>query len=295
MTPDRPILIAGPTASGKSALAMKIAADRGGWIFNADALQIYGCWRVLTARPSVDDEARIPHRLYGFLEAETPYSVGRWLTDLQAGLDEAKAAGARPVIVGGTGLYFRALTQGLAEIPPIPDSVVREGETLLAAEGAEGLAEDLRHIDPKGHAAIDARNPARVMRAWQVYRATGISLADWRDRTPPPLAPLDNCETHLVTPDREVLYARCDARAQSMIAAGALDEAAAIAASGLPDDAPAMKAIGAHDLVAHIRGEISLKEATTNLAQATRRYAKRQLTWFRNQTSGWNPAPGLGD
>jgi tRNA dimethylallyltransferase len=285
----RPILIAGPTASGKSGLALALAERLGGGVINADALQVYANWRVLTARPTVEEEARAPHRLYGHLPATAAYSVGDWLRDIAATLDACRAESLRPIIVGGTGLNFKALTEGLAEIPPIPQEVRARAEVDFEALGLAAFAARLAEADPESFAVIDARNPARLRRAWEVLAATGEGMATWRARTPAPLIPLANAIPVLLIPDRAALYARSDARFAAMLATGALEEAGA--AMSLPPDAPALKALGAADLIAHLRGEITLDEASERASTATRNYAKRQLTWFRNQMTGWPAFP----
>ncbi|WP_409622840.1 tRNA (adenosine(37)-N6)-dimethylallyltransferase MiaA [Gemmobacter sp.] len=282
--PDRPVLIAGPTASGKSALAMALAMAQGRTVVNADALQVYACWRVLTARPSPEDEAAVPHRLYGHVAAGQPYSVGHWLREVA----QVLATDPRPVIVGGTGLYFSALTEGLADIPPPPPEVRARADARLAAEGAAAL---LAELDPATLARIDRRNPARIQRAWEVQAATGQGLAAWQDRTGPPLLPLGQAHALVLRPDPGWLGARIDRRFAGMIAAGALEEVRAM----LPHWAPAQpwaRAIGAPELVAHLRGETTLDQALAAACTATRRYAKRQRTWMRNRLRPW-PALSL--
>ncbi|WP_126977220.1 tRNA (adenosine(37)-N6)-dimethylallyltransferase MiaA [Frigidibacter oleivorans] len=276
---DRPVVIAGATASGKSALALAIAEARGGAIVNADALQVWSCWRLLSARPSPAEEARAPHRLYGHLSPGAEYSVGHWLREvapLLAGRD-------RPIVVGGTGLYLTALTAGLAEIPPVPPELRAEADARLAAEGTAGM---LAEIDPDTLARIDRLNPARVQRAWEVQRATGRGLAFWQDRTPPPLLPEAGATCLLLDARPDWLAARIDRRFDAMLAGGALDEVAAM----LPAWDPAAlwaKAIGAPELVAHLRGEIPLAVARDRAQAASRQYAKRQRTWFRARMRGW--------
>lgn len=277
--PDRPVLIAGPTASGKSALAAEIVTRSGGVIVNADALQVYECWRVLTARPSVEEEAALPHRLYGTVGRRQPWSVGHWLRAVAPLLRD----GPRPVIVGGTGLYFTALTEGLAEIPATPPEIRLEGDRLLAAHGIAAL---LDGIDEATARRIDRLNPARVQRAWEVQRATGRGLADWQDDTGPPLLPLALCEPFVLRPDRDWLANRIGLRFDQMMREGALEEVRA----NLPDwdpTLPSSRAIGAAELVAHLRGESPLSEAVEAAKTATRQYAKRQRTWFRNRLRGW--------
>ena len=274
---ERPVLIAGPTASGKSALAMELAARDGRVIVNGDALQVHADWRVLTARPSAQDEAARPHVLYGHVTRGAEYSVGHWLREVKAHLD-------RPVvIVGGTGLYLSALTQGLAPVPAIPPAVRAEADALLATEG---LAAMLAGVDAGTAAGLDRANPARVQRAWEVLRATGRGLADWQRSATVPLLPLARAEALLVMPERDALAARIGRRFDAMLAAGALDEVRA----AVPDwaaTAPWARAIGAPELVAHLRGEMTLAEATEAAKAATRQYAKRQRTWFRGRMGDW--------
>ncbi len=275
---DRPVLIAGPTASGKSALALAIAETGGGRILNADAMQVFADWRVLTARPTRAEEARAVHALYGHVAWERAYSVGDWLRDA-----EPLLTGPRPIIVGGTGLNFRALTEGLARIPPIPPQVRAEAADRLAAVGLEALGRDLAG---DVRAAIDLANPMRVLRAWEVARATGRSIRDWQADTPPPLLPRAACTALLVEAPTDWLDARIARRFAAMLAGGALEEARAV----LPRWDPALnaaQAIGAPELVAHLRGETSLAEARAAATLASRRYAKRQRTWFRARMRDW--------
>ncbi|MFU8777770.1 MAG: tRNA (adenosine(37)-N6)-dimethylallyltransferase MiaA [Roseovarius sp.] len=279
IAPDRPVLIAGPTASGKSALAMAIAHAQGGVIVNADALQVYENWRILSARPSAGDEAAIPHRLYGHIGALTPYSTGHWLREVAQILQSP----ARPIVIGGTGLYFSALTEGLAEIPATPAPIRAEADHLLSTQGIAAL---LDALDPMTLARIDTRNPMRVQRAWEVQRATGRGLAAWQDDTPPPLLPLDACTPLLITADKDWLDARIARRFDAMLDAGALEEARANLPLWNPA-LPSMKAIGAPELIAHLRGKMTLDQAREAATIATRQYAKRQRTWFRARMRTW--------
>lgn len=283
----QPILIAGPTAIGKSALALALAERLDGCVINADASQVYAEWRVLTARPGKADEARAPHLLYGHVPARTPYSVGVWLRDVDAALAECAAKGWRPIVVGGTGLYLTALTEGLADIPPPSPAVRAAAQAQLDALGVAGLAAEIAARDPATFAALDSANPARLLRAWEVLEQTGEGLAAWRARTAPPLIALADARAMVLTPDRAALYARCDARFAAMLAGGALDEARAMAALTLPASAPALRALGARELIAHLRGETTLDAAAEAARQATRNYAKRQMTWFRNRMIAW--------
>lgn len=274
---EAPVLIAGPTASGKSALAMDLAVRDGRVIVNADALQIYDCWRVLSARPSVAEEAALPHALYGHIGRDDAYSVGHWLRDVTPFL-------TRPVvIVGGTGLYFKALTQGLAEIPATPAEVRQEADARRARDGFGVL---LAELDAATAGRIDVENPMRVQRAWEVLRATGQGLAAWQDSTGPALLARADCQALVMIPDVSWLNARIDTRFGNMITNGALDEARA----ALPhwrSDQPWAKAIGAPELIAHLRGEIGLQQAVQAATLASRQYAKRQRTWFRSQMKDW--------
>lgn len=271
---DRPILIAGPTASGKSALALHLAETTGGVIVNADALQVYGNWRVLTARPDPQETARAPHHLYGHVAWDATYSVGHWLRDVAPLL-----SGPRPIIVGGTGLYFRALTEGLADIPPTPPEIRAEADSLPLDVLLAGL-------DARTATAIDRQNRARVQRAWEVWRATGRGLAAWQADTPPPLLPLPDCTGLVLDTPVPWLNARIATRFDRMLAEGALDEVR----DNLPRWAPellSMRAIGAPELVAYLKGELDLDTARERAIIASRQYAKRQRTWFRARMQRW--------
>lgn len=284
---NRPILLAGPTASGKSALALALAERAGGLVINADSQQVYAGWRILTARPGPAEEARVPHRLYGHVPLEAAYSTGAWLRDCAAAIAEAGAGGRRAVVVGGTGLYFKALTEGIAPIPTVPPELRRSAEAALERDGLAAFAGRLAARDPETAATLDLANPMRVLRAWEVLEHSGIGLAAWRARTEPPaLAPQDAVRL-VLAPPRKWLYARCEARFDAMMAAGALEEVRAVMARDLPAHAPGLKAVGAPELMAHLRGEIGLDAAVTAAKTATRRYAKRQLTWVRNQMADW--------
>ena len=280
---ERPVLIAGPTASGKSALAMELAARDGRLIVNADALQVYGDWRVLTARPSAAEEAALPHALYGHVGRARDYSVGEWLREV------APLLGRPVVVVGGTGLYFSALTEGLAEVPPVPPEVRAEADGLRLGGG---LAEMVAALDPATAARTDLRNPARVQRAWEVLRATGRGLATWQAAGAAPLLPREGVEALVFRPSVPWLDARISRRFAQMLQEGALEEARA----ALPHwqaERPWARAIGAPELVAHLRGEMDLAEAEAAAVLASRQYAKRQRTWFRSRMADWTPVvPG---
>ena len=273
---EAPVLIAGPTASGKSVLAMELAARDGRVIVNADALQVYGCWRLLTARPSAAEETALPHALYGHIARDQPYSAGHWLRDMRALL-------ARPVvIVGGTGLYFLALTEGLAEVPEIPAQVRAEADALRLGD----LPAMVAALDPQTAARIDRANPARVQRAWEVLRTTGRGLAAWQADTPAPLIARGAAQALVLRPQVDWLNTRIDLRFDAMMAQGALDEVRAEAPFWQPDRASA-RAIGAPELMAHLRGETGLDAAIAAAKLASRQYAKRQRTWFRNRMRDW--------
>ncbi|APX90913.1 tRNA (adenosine(37)-N6)-dimethylallyltransferase MiaA [Brevirhabdus pacifica] len=286
LPPDRPVLIAGPTASGKSALAARIVREGGGLIVNADALQVYGNWRLLTARPSAGEEAALPHRLYGHVAAGDSYSVGHWLREVAEILEGPNAP--RPVVVGGTGLYFRALTEGLAPIPATPADLRAELDARLREEGVAALAAELVREDPATAGGIDLANPKRVQRALEVLRATGRGLRTWQDATPAPLLPIDRVLPIVLSPGRDALNARIDLRFDQMMDQGALEEARA----NLPGWDPAAlssRAIGAPELIAHLQGEIDLATAVARAKIATHQYAKRQRTWFRARMGNWHP------
>ena len=281
--PNRPALIAGPTASGKSALALRLAVSQGRRVVNADALQVQQAWRVLTARPTQADEAAAPHALYGHVGWGAPYSVGTWLREVRP-LLRARPA---PVIVGGTGLFLTALTEGLVEMPPTDDAVRAEGDALLRASGLPVMVADL---DTRTRERIDTANPARVQRAWEVLKQTGRGLADWQDETGPPDLPLRKAAAFLIDAPKEQLDPRIEGRFDAMLEAGAIEEAEAV----LPfwnERVPGAKAIGASELIAHLRGEMTLDDARERAIVATRRYATRQRTWFRSRMTEWRRIP----
>jgi len=278
--PGQVVLIAGPTAAGKSALALRIAQETGRAVVNADALQIWSCWRVLTARPTAEDEAAAPHLLYGHVAPGRSYSVGDWLAEV-AGL---LGSGRGLVIAGGTGLYLSALTRGLAVIPPVPPEIRAQGDAWLAQDG--GLAEMIAVLDPRTRAGLDLRNPARVQRAWEVLSATGRGLADWQADTPPPLVAPDRAQRFVLQMDRDVLAGRIARRFDAMLAAGALDEVRAMLPHWDPR-AQWARAIGAAELAGHLSGRLTLAEAREQAVIATRQYAKAQRIWFRNRMRDW--------
>ncbi len=277
------MLIAGPTASGKSALALALARQAGGTVINADSMQVYRDLRVLTARPTPEEEASVPHLLYGHVDAAVNFSAGAFVADAASALAEARAAGRLPVFVGGTGLYFKALTRGLSAVPAIAPEIRDGVRARLERHGVEALHAELARADPAAAGRLKPRDRTRVARALEVVEATGRSILDWhRDGLPPLLAPGEFAAIFLA-PGREQLYARIDARFEAMLAAGALEEVARLAARGLDPLLPAMKAHGVPALIRHLTGEITLAEAAEIGRADTRHYAKRQFTWFRHQ------------
>lgn len=290
------VLIAGPTASGKSALALALAERLNGIVINVDSMQVYRDLRVITARPTPADEAHVPHRLYGYVDAAENYSVGRWLSDAQRSLAEVRSAGRIPILIGGTGLYFKALTTGLAAIPPINPETRSRLRKRLESEGVEALHADLQKRDPESAKRVMVRDRSRILRALEVVEATGRTIVDWHREGMPPVIDAGAAAKIFLTPEREDLKRRIEARFDAMLVAGALDEVSALDARDLPDHLPAMKAHGVPWLRKYLRGEISLEEAATGGKMDTRRYAKRQVTWFRNQMPDWiwvNPEEGL--
>ena len=284
--PPSVTLIAGPTASGKSALALNLARETGALIINADSQQLYADLRVLTARPSPEDEAQADHRLYGVADAADAWSVGKWSRAALNLLDIARADGRPAILVGGTGLYFTALTRGLAEIPPVPQSVRDAVEADYMAQGEAAFRARLAEIDAEAARSIEQGDRQRLVRAMSVHSASGRALSDWKADTRPLLSP-GSWRGRVIEPDRADLYANCDRRVDLMMENGALDEVRALTARNLSPALPAMKAVGVRELAAYLAGEVGRDEAIDALKQATRNYAKRQLTWFRNQTPGW--------
>jgi tRNA dimethylallyltransferase len=285
----RAVLIAGPTASGKSALALALAEELDGVIINADSMQIYRDLRILTARPSPDEEARVPHRLYGHVDAALNYSVGRYVAEAADALAHTERDSKLPIFVGGTGLYFKALTRGLAAMPPIPGPVRKAVRERLAAEGPEALHAQLAQADAVSAQRLKPTDRQRIARALEVVLATGRALSDWHAQKTTPL--LDPAQTVklFVSPDRAELYARIDARFDAMLTAGALAEVKKLAARQLDPQVPAMKAHGVRWLVQHLEGRITLQEASQYAKLDVRHYAKRQYTWFRHQLADWTP------
>jgi tRNA dimethylallyltransferase len=277
------ILIAGPTASGKSALALKLAEKVDGAVINADSMQVYNDLRIITARPSPEEESRVPHRLYGHVEASENYSVGRWFAEATKALSEAREQGRPALLVGGTGLYFSTLTRGIAAVPPIPEELRRDVRARLTAEGTAALHAELAARDPATAARLKPGDRSRVTRALEVVLATGRSLTAWHDDNTRPSVDIQRAAKVFLMPERDELRSRIDARFDAMMAAGALAEVRALAARQLDPNLPAMKAHGVPWLIRHLNGEIPLDEAIAQAKRDTQRYTKRQATWFRNQ------------
>src|SRR6266536_3936268 len=280
---SKAVLIAGPTASGKSALALELAQKAGGIVINADSMQVYRDLRIITARPTVEEEARAPHRLYGHVDAAVNFSAGAWVADAASVLAEVRAQHRLAIFAGGSGLYFRALTRGLSAVPPIPVDVRESVRARLERNGVEALHAELTHRDPVSAEHLKPRDRTRIARALEVVEATGRSLTDWHRDGLPPLLPQGEFNALFLAPDRDRLYASIDARFDAMLNAGALEEVAALAARHLDPLLPAMKAHGVPALIRHLKGEIT-REAAAVIGRAdTRHYAKRQFTWFRHQ------------
>lgn len=280
---SKAVLIAGPTASGKSALALELALATGGIVINADSMQVYRDLRIITARPTAADEARVPHRLYGHVDAAVNFSAGAWVSDAAKALDEARAQGRLPIFIGGTGLYFKALTAGLSVVPPVPAEVRDDVRARLERNGVEALHAELARRDPAAAERLNLRDRTRIARALEVIEATGRSLLDWHREGQPPLLPKGSFRAVFLAPERDELYARIDTRFDAMLGAGALMEVERLAARHLDPLLPAMKAHGVPALIRHLRGELSLEEAASIGRADTRHYAKRQFTWFRHQ------------
>jgi tRNA dimethylallyltransferase len=281
------VLIAGPTASGKSALALTLAEELGGTVINADSMQVYRDLRVITARPTLGEEARAPHRLYGHVDAAENYSVGRWCVDVSTALADAERAGRLPIVVGGTGLYFKTLTKGLAAIPAIPAEIRAAVRGRLTAEGVAPLYAELAARDPDTARRLMPADRSRITRALEVVLATGRSLADWHGDGMKPVVDPAGAVRIFLDVERAELYRRIDARFDAMLAAGALEEVRALAGRHLDPTLPTMKAHGVPWLIRHLGGELGLDEAAEEGKRDTRRYTKRQATWFRHQLPDW--------
>lgn len=281
------ILIAGPTASGKSAVALRVAEAVGGTIINADSMQVYSDLRVLTARPDEEDERRVPHALYGFLDGSEAYSVGRWLQDTGDAIATVRSKGQVPVVTGGTGLYFKALLDGLSPVPGIPADIrERWREEAKRLDGPE-LHAMLAERDPAMAERLRPTDPQRIVRALEVLEATGQSLADWQQKPGTPLLQESETACFVIAPPREALVSRINSRLSQMVDHGALDEVKALMARELAPDLPIMRALGVKPLAAHLAGKLAMDEAIEQTGAETRQYAKRQMTWAKRNMITW--------
>nr|WP_205634486.1 tRNA (adenosine(37)-N6)-dimethylallyltransferase MiaA [Rhizobium altiplani] len=286
------ILITGPTASGKSALAVEFAKQHNGVVINADSMQVYDTLCVLTARPSDEDMQGVPHYLYGHVPANLAYSTGAWLRDVTELLPRLHADGRKPIFVGGTGLYFKALTGGLSDMPAIPEEVRSRLRSRLQEEGRDELYRQLRERDPLVAESLRPQDGQRIVRALEVLEATGRSIADFQAQTGPVIVDPSTSRKIVVAPDRAILHQRINGRFEKMLEQGAEDEVKTLLSLSLPPDMPVMKAIGVSQIAAMLRGELSRDEVLERGAAATRQYAKRQMTWFRNQMDeSWERLP----
>ncbi len=285
----RAVLIAGPTASGKSAVAMAIAREFDGVVINADSMQVYRDLRILSARPSEDEEAAVPHRLYGFVDGAEAFSTGRWAEAAANTIRDVWAGGQLPIVIGGTGLYFRAFESGLAPVPEIPQSIRQALRERAASEGADALHSELQRKDPAMAERLEPGDRQRVLRALEVFEATGRSLLDWQGmhKTTGFLEGVRTARV-LLEVERAELYRRCEARFDIMMSTGALEEVQTLLDRDLDPDLPVMKAVGVPQLAAYLRNEADLDDAASASKTATRQYAKRQLTWFRSNMISWN-------
>jgi tRNA dimethylallyltransferase len=289
------IVIGGPTASGKSTLAMRLAAATGGVIINADSMQLYRELRILTARPTPADEARLPHRLYGVLPAARPGSAGSWLALAGEALAEAQASGRPAIVVGGTGLYLHALLHGLADVPPVPAATRAAASALHRRLGGAAFHAELRGRDPVMAGRLAPHDRQRLIRAFEVVSATGRSLADWQAAAPARVALPQPVIGIALLPPRAEVYARIGRRLEAMVAAGALDELRALQGLGLAPDLPLLKAVAVRELLAHLEGRLDLASALARATIQTRRYAKRQVTWLRHQLPELAPVARFGE
>lgn len=281
------VLIAGPTASGKSALGLALADRLGGEIINADSMQVYGDLRIVTARPSVEEEGRAPHHLYGHVSADTVYSTGQWLSEAKSAIAHVHARGRVPIVLGGTGLYFRALTEGFVEVPDIPDEIRGATRAEVDENGPMAAHVILKKVDPAWAAQVHENDPQRIARGLEVFRATGRPLTEWQAEPveAPDLGPVAK---FVLEPDRDWLIERIHRRFRLMVDVGAVREVEALLKQGLAPSLPAMKALGVPELGGYLAGDMSLEEAVEAAAIKSRQYAKRQSTWFRQQMISWN-------
>ena len=283
----KPMLIAGPTASGKSYLAKELALRLNGVVINADSMQVYQELRVLTARPSVEDEQQVPHRLYGFVPACRAYSIGLWLKDMEKSLTWAVSENLRPIIVGGTGLYFMGLTEGLSDVPAISPAIRHHWRGEGARFGAVKLHKVLQARDPLMAEKLVPSDSQRIIRALEVLDQTGRSLHHFQMKKNSPLLPAESCHCLSLMPARDWLYKQINMRFDQLVAGGAVEEVQALMAQNLVADLPAMGALGVPQITDYLQGTIALQQAIDSAKQATRRYAKRQFTWQKRNNITW--------
>jgi tRNA dimethylallyltransferase len=283
----RAILIAGPTASGKSGLALRLAEALGGVVINADSMQVYRELRILTARPNPEEEARVPHALYGFAAGREAYSAGRYAADAARAIKEAREKGLRPIIVGGTGLYFKTLLEGLSPMPEVPEEVRAHWRSEAAKSDPGALHVILAGRDPETAARLAPGDTQRIVRALEVLEASGVPLSEWQQRPRAPVLDASQTVRFVVVPERDTLCRKIDARFESMMTAGALEEVQQLGGLGLDPGLPIMRAHGVPPLLAHLAGTLSLKAAIAGAQAETRQYAKRQLTWARGNMFSW--------
>lgn len=290
MNDQRAILIAGPTASGKSGLALCLAERLRGIVINADSMQVYRELRILTARPTAADEARAPHKLYGIVSGAEAYSVGRYVEDAKTAISEARKSGLRPILVGGTGLYFKALLEGLSPVPGVPEEIRNHYRGLArTTQGAQQLHQELSDRDPDMAARLGPRDKQRIVRALEVLEGTGQSLAYWQSLPGQPVLTPDDTIRLRLDVDRHVLEKRANIRLDEMVKVGALQEVSELLSKNLPGDRPVMRAVGMPELSDAIRGLATLEEAVHAAKRATRQYIKRQVTWSNRHMIAWTP------
>ena len=288
------VFIAGPTASGKSAWALELAKTFNGEIINADAMQVYEDLQILSARPTISEMQGVPHHLFGHIAGNIRYSTGQWLREVQPVILDCLAREVVPILVGGTGLYFKALLEGLAKVPAISQDVFESVETILENEGIASLREEALRVDPRATQRILGDDPQRLSRIVSVYRDTGRPLSVWQSETRP-IIPKQFCQCAVLIPDRSALYERINARFENMITSGGLNEAKSVFAKNYDNSLPIMKAIGVRQLQGYFAGDTNLDDSIALASRDTRRFAKRQLTWFRGQARNWQNVTNNSD
>ena len=288
------VFIAGPTASGKSAWAIELAKTFNGEIINADAMQVYEDLQILSARPTISEMQGVPHHLFGHIPGNIRYSTGQWLREVQPVILDCLAREVVPILVGGTGLYFKALLEGLAKVPAISQDVFENVKTILENEGIANLREEALRIDLRATQRILGDDPQRLSRIVSVYRETGRPLSEWQSETRP-IIPKQFCQCAVLIPDRSALYERINTRFENMITSGGLNEAKSVFAKNYDNSLPIMKAIGVRQLKGYFTGDANLDDSIALASRDTRRFAKRQLTWFRGQARNWQEITNNSD